>query len=136
MDILQYSIVGVSIFVTLLILDYLWLGVITKNFIISQFGSLVKVQNGSLSIVLWAGILAWLCIALGSLIFVVLPSTSLSQAFLMGALFGFILYGVYDLTNLTFITNYPRLFVIVDIMWGAVVCSIISGVGFLVKNAL
>lgn len=136
MDIFQYMIVGVSIFITLLILDYLWLGVITKNFIISQFGSLVKVQNGSLSIVLWAGILAWLCIALGSLIFVVIPSTSLSQAFLMGALFGFILYGVYDLTNLTFITNYPKLFVIVDIMWGAIVCSIISGVGFLVKNAL
>jgi uncharacterized membrane protein len=55
---------------------------------------------------------------------------------LMGAFFGFVLYATYDLTNLTFIVNYPVKFVFVDILWGTFICSAISSVGFFVRNLL
>jgi uncharacterized membrane protein len=121
-------------FISIIIFDFLWLGVITKKFIINQFGSLVKVQNGSIQINLWVGIIAWFIIALGCFIFAVYPSNTLIKTLILGATFGFISYAIYDLTNLAFITKYPVKFIFVDIAWGTFLCAIISSIGFFVKN--
>lgn len=123
-----------AMFTVIIILDYLWLGIITKKFIIEQFGSLVSVKNGSIQFNLFVGLLAWFVIALGVFIFAVNPSTTLTQTLLLGAAFGFISYAIYDLTNLTFIVNYPIKFVFVDIIWGTVICSAASVVGYFVKG--
>jgi uncharacterized membrane protein len=123
-----------AILVSIIILDYLWLGIITKDFIIKQFGSLVKVQNNSIQINLLVGVLAWFIIALGCFIFAVYPSDTLTKTLILGAAFGFISYAIYDLTNLAFIVNYPLKFVFVDIAWGTFLCTSISAVGFFVKN--
>jgi uncharacterized membrane protein len=120
--------------VVIILLDYIWLGIITKKFLIEQFGSLIKVKNGSIQIKLLAGILTWLVIAIGVFIFAVNPSQSLAQALLLGATFGFITYTIYDLTNLTFIVNYPLKFIFVDIAWGTVLSTILSLVGYFVKG--
>ena len=136
MEILHSLVVILAVFISLIILDYLWLGIITKNFIINQFGSLIKTQNGSIAVTIWAGLIAWLLIAVGVFVFAINPSSTFSQAMLYGALLGFIIYGVYDFTNLSFLVNYPKLFIVVDVIWGSVVCSMISGIGFFVKNLL
>ncbi len=136
MEILNTLLTVLSIFILIIIMDYIWLGIITKNFIISEFGSLVKVVNNSIQIKLGIGLLAWLIIAIGCYIFAVHPSTSLTQAIILGATFGFISYAIYDLTNLTFIVNYSLKFTIVDIAWGTVLCSTISAFGFVVRNFL
>ena len=136
MDLVQSFVVIFVIFISLIILDFIWLGIIIKDFIINQFGSLIKVNNGSISINLLAGLMAWLIIAIGAFVFAVNPSSTLSQAFLLGALLGFVIYGVYDLTNLTFLINYPKLFIVVDIIWGTLICGVISSIGFFVKNLL
>jgi len=124
----------IAMFLTILILDYLWLGVITKNFIIKEFGNLINVKNGSIKVNLFVGILAWLAIVLGCLIFSVLPSETLTKTIVLGATFGMISYAIYDLTNLTFIKDYPLKFALVDILWGTFLCSVVSGVGFFIKN--
>ncbi len=134
MEITNTIITIIAIFITLLILDFLWLGIITKNFIISEFGSLIKVENNSIQINLLAGILTWLIIAIGVFIFAVNPSPTIQKALIMGAIFGFILYSVYDLTNLSFIKNYPINFIFVDIAWGTILCTILSAVGFYTKS--
>ena len=123
-----------AMYSTLIILDYIWLGIITKKFIIDQFGSLISVKEGSIQTNLPAGLLAWLAIAAGVYLFAVEPSTTAGKAALLGAAFGFISYAIYDLTNLTFITNYPVRFVFVDIAWGTFLCSAISSVGFFVRS--
>lgn len=120
--------------IAIIILDYLWLGIITKKFIIEQFGSLVTVKDGSIQIKLLVGIITWIIIAIGVYIFAVHSSNTLAQTLLLGAAFGFISYAIYDLTNLTFITNYPVKFVFVDIAWGTVLCTALSYVGYLVKG--
>lgn len=123
-----------AIFLAIIILDYIWLGIITKKFIISQFGPLVKVKDGSIQINLLVGLITWFVIALGCYIFAVSPSSTIGQAALLGATFGFIAYAIYDLTNLTFITNYPVKFVFVDIAWGTFLCAVISSVGYFVRS--
>jgi uncharacterized membrane protein len=120
-----------AMFLTIIVLDYIWLGIVTKQFLIKQFGSLVTVVKGNLKINLGVGIATWLLIAIGAYLFVVRHAQSFLDASLFGALFGLVLYGVYDLTNLTFITKYPKKFAIVDIVWGTFVCASICGIGFL-----
>jgi hypothetical protein len=70
MDILKYVATYGSGFLTILVLDYIWLGTITKSFIIKEFGSLVSVTNNSIDINLPAGLLAWLSIAVMVVTFV------------------------------------------------------------------
>ena len=118
------------IFIVIIILDYIWLGIITKRFIIQEFGTLIKVNNGSIEIKLLAGLLAWFMLALGVFMFAVIPSESLLQATILGALFGFISYSIFDLTNLTFIADYPIKFAIIDIVWGTTLCSLAAIAGF------
>jgi len=125
-----------AMFLTIILLDYIWLGIISKNFIIDQFRSLVKVENGSIVINLGVGLLTWLIIAIGVFVFAVHPATSLTHAMTLGAALGFLMYAVYDLTNLTFLQNYPVKFAVVDIVWGTFLCSILSLVGFLIRRIL
>ncbi len=134
MSILALCVTILAMFAAIVLLDYLWLGKITKNFLIKQFGSLVKVEGGSIKINLLAGIVTWLIIAIGVFIFAVNPAATLTQALLLGAAFGFITYTIYDLTNLTFIVNYPVKFIFVDIGWGTVLCLILSAIGYFVKG--
>lgn len=136
MGLVQSVLIILAVFISLIILDYIWLGIITKKFIINQFGSLIKVEGGSIAITLWAGLIAWFIIAIGVYVFAIQPSSTLTSAMLLGALLGFVIYGVYDFTNLSFLVGYPKLFILVDVIWGSVVCSLISGIGFFVKNLL
>lgn len=123
-----------AMYLAIIVLDYLWLGIITKRFIIDQFGALISVKAGSIQTNLTAGLLAWLAIAAGAYLFAVAPSATAGKAALLGAAFGFIAYAIYDLTNLTFIAKYPVKFVFVDIAWGTFLCSVISSVGFFVRS--
>ncbi len=109
--------------VPLLILDALWITVLMKGFYASQLSGLGLAQP----VRLWSGILVWLLLVAGVLLFV-LPRAdgSVGRAALWGAVFGFIAYGVYDLTNHAFLARWPVQLVIVDIAWGTALCAIVS----------
>jgi uncharacterized membrane protein len=111
--------------VPLVILDALWITVLMKSFYASQFAGIGMAQP----IRLWAGVLVWLLIAAGVVIFILpLAKGNVLHAALYGALFGLILYGVYDLTNYAFIAAWPLKLVFVDIAWGAFLCGAVSAV--------
>jgi uncharacterized membrane protein len=52
--------------------------------------------------------------------------TSYQTALLYGAIMGLLMYAMYDLTNLTFLKDYPVSFVIIDIIWGTFLCSMVA----------
>ena len=75
----------------------------------------------------------------GILIFAVLPGLakeSLRHAAVWGALFGFFTYATYDLTNLALLKDWPLNIVIVDILWGVVLCSAVASLSFVVAKWL
>jgi uncharacterized membrane protein len=47
-----------------------------------------------------------------------------------GSLFGLIAYMTYDLTNQTTLKNWPLKITVIDIIWGVVINSVVSVVGF------
>ena len=104
------------VLVPMLALDALWLGVISKGLYQKYIGHLFaeKVDFASASVV-------YLLLALGISFFAVLPAEgSLGKAFLMGTLFGLIVYGVYDFTNMATLRDWPLTISLIDMAWGTV----------------
>ncbi len=115
-----------------LILDGLWLGLIAKSFYAKQIGFLFKTDIN------WIAALVFYLLFIAALIlFVINPAIekgSLTHALLFGALFGFITYATYDLTNLATLDKWPIMVTIVDLIWGSFVTASVASLTFLIFN--
>ena len=117
----------VKIYVLLLpilfVLDYLWLGLLASGLYKRELGSFLRLSGGDLNPVIWAALLVYLAIPLGVVLFA-LPRVSaanpVGSALFWGAIYGVILYTVYDMTNYALIRDWPLKLSLVDICWGAV----------------
>jgi uncharacterized membrane protein len=111
-------------FISFLAIDSLWLGLVAPRFYRSQIG-FIMAENPNL---VAAGIFYLLFIA-GMLVFVVEPGVNgmpISQAVLRGAFFGLVTYSTYDLTNLATLAGWPILVTVVDMLWGTILCSLVT----------
>ena len=111
-----------------LALDLFWLGLIAKNFYQKHLGRFFSDK------VNWtAAIIFYFLFVIGTMIFAVYPGVaqdSLMRAMMFGVLFGLFTYATYDMTNLATLKDWPVPIVIVDIIWGMVLCGAISAFGF------
>ncbi len=116
------------------ILDMIWLTLLAKNFYRDQIGFLMAPS------VNWvAAIIFYLIFIIGLVIFVISPAiekNSWIYAVLLGALFGFITYATYDLTNLATLKDWPIAITIVDLIWGAFLSGTVSGVTYFIANKI
>jgi uncharacterized membrane protein len=122
-----------------LLIDLLWLGVVMKDFYSQEMGDLARRQGTALSPRWGAAILVYLLIPVGIVLFVrPLLATNASpwQAFGLGAAFGLVLYGVYDLTNLAVLEKWTLRLALADIAWGCVLCGASSLIMTLVDRWL
>jgi uncharacterized membrane protein len=110
------------------IIDLIWLGVVAKHYYQKNLNYILSPN------VNWtAAIIFYLMYIAGILIFAVLPGLvkdSLRHAAVWGALFGFFTYATYELTNLALLKDWPLNIVIVDILWGVVLCSAVASLSF------
>ena len=109
-----------------LLIDLIWLGVLMKGFYQAEIGELARRSGGALAPRWPAAILVYLLIPAGIVLFVrpaMGNQATLWQAFVWGALFGLVLYGVYDLTNRSILEKWPLRLTIVDIAWGCALCG-------------
>jgi len=116
------------------IIDLIWLGVVAKGFYQKNLKFILSPN------VNWtAAIIFYLMYIAGILIFAVVPGVakdSLRHAALWGALFGFFTYATYDLTNLALLKDWPLNIVIIDILWGMVLCTIVATLSFYIAKWL
>jgi uncharacterized membrane protein len=116
------------------IIDLIWLGIVAKGFYQKNLKFILSPN------VNWtAAIIFYLMYIAGILIFAVVPGVakdSLRHAALWGALFGFFTYATYDLTNLALLKDWPLNIVIVDIIWGMVLCTIVATLSFYIAKWL
>lgn len=112
-------------FLVFLGIDAIWLGLVAKQFYGKYLGHLLSPTPNFVA----AGIF-YLLFIVGILVFAVIPGLkqqSISQAILLGALFGLITYATYDLTNLATLKNWPVLVTAVDLIWGTVLSASVAG---------
>lgn len=115
-------------------IDMIWLGLIAKDFYAKQIGGLMKPDIN------WtAAIIFYLIFIAGLVVFVIMPAVlknSWSHAVFMGALFGFVCYATYDLTNLAVAKDWPLLVTIIDLIWGAVLAASVSVITYLIATKI
>lgn len=109
-------------------IDMVWLGLIAKDLYQKQIGHLLS------SNVNWvaAGVF-YLVYIYGIVFFAVLPGVekdSIRTVITNAALFGAIAYATYDLTNLATLKNWPTTIVYIDIIWGAVLSTLVAVAGY------
>lgn len=114
-------------------IDMLWIGVVAKDLYQKQLASFLGPVN-------WpAGIIFYLIFIVGILIFAVLPALearSAMKAVMLGALFGFMAYATYDLTNLATIKNWPLAISLIDMVWGAVLSGSVATISYFIGKSL
>jgi uncharacterized membrane protein len=113
-----------------LLVDLAWVGWLMKDFYSEQFGEMARRSQGALSPRWGAAILTYLLIPLGLVLFIPprATGTDLGEYLFWGALYGAILYGVYDLTNRAVLENFSLKMTLVDLGWGTFICMLMSGV--------
>ena len=116
------------------IIDLIWLGVVAKGFYQKNLKYILSPN------VNWtAAIIFYLMYIAGILIFAVVPGVakdSVRHAALWGALFGFFTYATYDLTNLALLKDWPLNIVVVDILWGVILCTVVATLSFYIAKWL
>ena len=100
-------------------IDFLFLGVVAKDFFSSQVGSML----GEIKLV--PAILFYLLYVVGVAIFVSGGAGATWQSTLLyGALFGLFCYATFELTSMSLLKNWSWAVVVVDIAWGTFVTAV------------
>jgi uncharacterized membrane protein len=114
-------------------IDLVWLGLVARNMYQRHIGHLMSSQ------VNWvAAMVFYLAFIVGILVFAAYPSVdddSVLHALGRGALFGFLAYATYDLTNLATLKDWPLSITIIDITWGTILTGVVSVAGFFIVRA-
>ena len=112
-----------------LVLDLLWFSFVVKSFNLTMLAEIGRIKNGQLDVLYLPGLVSYVLMAVAVSVFVA-PKIAEFDSFVhvagIGALMGFIIYGIYDFTNLALLKNYQPLFVLVDISWGTFAFAVVS----------
>ncbi len=117
-----------------LVLDTIWLGFVMKHFYRIELGTLARTIDGQFNPILWAAAVVYVTLAFGITFFILPRSTDLIPSFLSGAALGFVIYAVYDFTNLSTLQNWSLKMTLVDVAWGTLLCGTVSALVTLVNN--
>ena len=131
---MTYVVAYLATALTFLVIDFVWLGLIAKDFYRREIGSLL-LDNFNMA----AAMGFYMLFVVGILIFAVLPAVqagSWKTALIYGALFGFFTYATYDMTNLATLKGWSVSVVIVDIVWGAFLTGIAALAGYIATRAI
>ncbi|MEO1251386.1 MAG: DUF2177 family protein [Pseudomonadota bacterium] len=114
--------------IAFLALNLSWIGVIAQDFYQRQMGGLMASSFRMPAVAAF-----YLVYLAGVVFFAVAPAIeagSIASALVRGALFGFVCYATYDLTNLATLRGYPARLAVVDIIAGTVVTGLASAAGY------
>jgi uncharacterized membrane protein len=112
------------------VVDFIWLTFIANKFYRSQIGPLLLDKPN-----IPAAVLFYLIFLVGVVVFVVNPalaSGGWKTALGLGALFGFVTYATYDLTNLAVLKNYTVTMAVVDMLWGTILTASVGTLAVLI----
>jgi uncharacterized membrane protein len=127
----RYLVLYLTTLVVLMVLDFLFLGVIAKSFFVSEVGDMLG------EIKLAPALLFYLLYVVGVVIFVSGSAAANWQSTLLyGALFGLFCYATFDLTCLALLKHWSWAVAALDVTWGAVVTAVSSTAGLIVANWL
>lgn len=113
-------------------LDFVWLSLSSGPVYRKELGSLLLAEP---NLAVAAGF--YLVYVLGLIVIVSAPSEgNIGRALWMGALFGLVAYGTYDLTNLSTVKGFTATVAMIDMAWGTFVTAVSAAGGVFLVNLL
>ncbi len=116
-------------FGSFIFLDLLWFTFAVKNFNLERLAEVGRIKDGQFDVLYIPAVAAYFLMALAVSVFLrptFKPHDQMGKIFLKSALLGIIIYGIYDLTNLALLKNYPTTFAMVDMMWGTFAFGVVG----------
>ena len=120
--------------VVFMVIDLIWLGFIAKDLYSKYLGYLMSDKVNCI-----AAVIFYLIFIGGILYFVIYPSLldqNITNLVIRAALFGFITYATYDLTNLATIKDWPIQITIIDLIWGTTLSTSVSVISYFIIKLL
>lgn len=117
-----------------MVIDLIWLGFIAKDLYAKYLGYLMADNVNWL-----AAVVFYLIFIGGVCYFVLYPSLmdkNMTNLIIRAALFGFMTYATYDLTNLATIKEWPINITIIDLIWGTTLSTSVSLISYFIINLL
>ena len=112
--------------VAFMVLDGIWLGLLMRTFYREQLAPIVRLANGGIAPNWPSAFVVYVLLGVGIALFVVPRASTLSSAAAFGALFGLVVYGVYDFTNYSTLRQWPFVLTLADTAWGAMASALAS----------
>jgi uncharacterized membrane protein len=116
------------------VLDAIWLTVVAGPFYDAQIGHLLAESPNA-----GAALAFYVVYVLGLVHFVIRPGLvrgSMTRALANAAAFGVVTYATFDLTSMAVMRDFPLVVVLVDMAWGALLCTLTTGAALAVVGAL
>jgi uncharacterized membrane protein len=119
--------------IPMLLLDFVWLSTMAPRFYRNYIGDILAKQPNYIA----AGIF-YVIYVIGVAYFIVYPALQGNLAWwhvaLRGALFGFVAYATYDLTNQATLVQWSSWVTVVDLAWGALLTAVVSTIAYLIMR--
>lgn len=134
MDFLRQWAVGLVVFV---VVDLLWIGGVANGFYRRELGPLLRMRGENMDPRVMPAALMYGLLVAGLVLFA-LPKArpgSLVEAMAWSAFFGLVTYGVYDLTNYSTLQGFSLRMTVVDMAWGATICSLSGAAAWTMQPA-
>ncbi|NNG05737.1 MAG: DUF2177 family protein [Inquilinus sp.] len=115
-------------------IDALWLGVVARDFYLSQLGAIMSAQPNAVVVGLF-----YLGYAAGIVFFAVAPALAKglwTMAARNGAILGLMVYGTYELSNFAMLPGWPLPVTLIDLVYGTAATGIAAGGGFVIARKL
>ena len=104
--------------VAFMVLDGVWLGLLMKNFYREQLAPIVRMVDGGMAPNWPAAFVVYALLGTGIAFFVIPRAATIPAAAAYGALFGLVVYGVYDFINYSTRRQWPFVVTLADVAWG------------------
>ena len=120
-----YVLLWAIAFALLLIIDMVWLMWLGRGFYVDEIGGLLLEQPNLIAA------FAFYALYIAGLVYLVIApaaeADSVMKAVISGAVFGLVAYATYDLTNLAVMKGFTLKIALIDMVWGMVLTSTVSG---------
>lgn len=110
--------------VAFMVLDGVWLGLLMKNFYRDQLAPIVRLADGGIAPNWPAAVVVYVLLGTGIALFVIPRAATIPSAAGYGALFGLVVYGVYDFTNYSTLRQWPFVLTLADVAWGTAASAV------------
>ena len=124
----RFAVAYATTLVVFLAMDFVWLTLMTPRLYQPDIGPLMAAQPNMIAVVAFYALFM-----IGLVVFAILPALERGgwrRAASLAALFGFLAYATYDLTNLATLRGFTVRLTVADMAWGAVASAVAASVGF------